>query len=118
MTTSTFYIWNTKTDESFDTIEGKFYGPNWSPELSEKNELEILIANDPTKFENCLIINKVEMPTRYVICDETANTGKPYISEDLSNTGDYDSAWQFDNKKDAQKVIDDNNWEWAYIEEI
>jgi len=55
---------------------------------------------------------------KYVICDKTANTGKPYISEDLSNTGDYDSAWQFETKEAAEKVIQDSKWDWAYVEEI
>lgn len=55
---------------------------------------------------------------RYVICDKTENTGKPYIAEDLSNTGDYDSAWIFKTQEAAQKVIESSNWDWAYIEEI
>jgi hypothetical protein len=55
---------------------------------------------------------------RYVICDKTANTGKPYIAEDLTNTGDYDSAWIFNSKEEADKVIEASNWDWAYTEEI
>lgn len=58
------------------------------------------------------------MKTKYIICDKTANTGKIYLSEDLSNTGDSDSAWQFNTKEEAQTVIDNSNWDWAYVEEI
>jgi hypothetical protein len=57
-------------------------------------------------------------PVRYVICDKTENTARPYIAEDLSNTGDYDSAWIFNTKEDAQNVIDAYNWDWAFAEEI
>jgi hypothetical protein len=57
--------------------------------------------------------------TKFVICDKTENSGKPYISDDLSNTGDYNSAWQFDTKEAAEKVIFNSDWtEWAYVEEI
>jgi len=51
----------------------------------------------------------------FVIADKTENSGKPYIAEDLSNTGDMDSAWQFATEAEAQAVIDASNWEWAYI---
>jgi hypothetical protein len=57
---ATFYIWNTKTDESFDTNEMKFYGANWDVELEEKSYLETVMANHPEKFENCVIIDKSE----------------------------------------------------------
>ena len=56
--------------------------------------------------------------TKFVICDKTENSGKPYIAEDLSNTGDYTSAWQFDTMEAAKKVIKDSDWDWAYVEEI
>jgi|LakMenEpi03Aug12_release.lakeMendotaPanAssembly.Ray.scaffolds.fasta_scaffold3489799_2 hypothetical protein len=59
-TTATFYIWNTKTDESFDTNENRFYSASWDVELEEKSYLETVIANDPAKFENCKIVNKYE----------------------------------------------------------
>jgi hypothetical protein len=55
---------------------------------------------------------------RFVICDKTENTNNPYIAEDLSNTGNYDSAWIFKTKEDAQKQIDNACWDWAYVEEI
>ena len=55
---------------------------------------------------------------RYVICDSTENSGKPYIAEDSSNTGDLSSAWIFKTEEDAQKVIDNANWDWAYIMEV
>lgn len=58
MTTSTFYIWNTQTDESFDTNEMRFYSNSWEVELEEKSYLETVIANHPEKFENCIIVNK------------------------------------------------------------
>jgi len=52
----------------------------------------------------------------YVIYDNTANTGKPYISDDGSNTGDETSARQFTTEKEAQEVIDNSEWgEWASV---
>lgn len=71
-------------------------------------------ANGNGYDESDFIVEQV----RYVICDKTENTGKPYIAEDLSNTGDIHSAWQFDTKEAADKVIADSNWDWAYTEEI
>lgn len=58
MTTSTFYIWNTKTDESFDTNEMRFYSASWEVELEEKDYLEIVMKNNPELFENCIIVDK------------------------------------------------------------
>ena len=50
------YIRNTKTDESFDTMEMKFYPNNWEPELEEdKDYLQSLIDEDPEKFKDCEI---------------------------------------------------------------
>ena len=58
MTTATFYIWNTKTDESFDTNENRFYSASWEVELEEKSYLETVMDNSPEKFENCIIVDK------------------------------------------------------------
>ena len=63
------------------------------------------------------IKTNIENSVKFVICNKTENSGKPYISEYLSNTEDINSAWQFDTKEDAQKVIDIADWDWAYIEE-
>lgn len=59
----------------------------------------------------------MENSVKFVICDKTENSGKPYISEDLSNTGDINSAWQFETKEAAEKVISDSGLDWAYVEE-
>ena len=56
---ATFYIWNTKTDENFDTNEMRFYSNSWEVELEEKSYLEMVMANHPEKFENCKIVNKL-----------------------------------------------------------
>jgi hypothetical protein len=57
------------------------------------------------------------MKTQFLICDKTENSGKPYIAECGSNTGDPESAMKFDSKKDAEKYIKDNEWsEWAYVD--
>ena len=38
------YILNTKTDQSFDTMEMKFYNSNWEPEFKDdKNYLQLSI---------------------------------------------------------------------------
>ena len=58
MTTATFYIWNTKTDESFDTNEMRFYSASWEVELEEKDYLEIVMKNNSELFENCIIVDK------------------------------------------------------------
>ena len=58
MTTSTFYIWNKKTDESFDTNEMIFYPASWGVELEEKSYLETVMTNYPEKFDNCVIVDK------------------------------------------------------------
>lgn len=55
---------------------------------------------------------------KFIICDNTQNTGKPYIAEDLSNTGDYNSAWIFNTEEEAQEVISNSNWDWAYVEQF
>ena len=55
---------------------------------------------------------------KFVICDSTDNSFKPYISEDLSNTGDSSSAWKFDTIAEAQKTIDNAGWDWAYVQDI
>ena len=53
-----FYILNTKTDQSFDTNEMRFYPSNWTPEFEEDRfYLERLMKNDPEKFENCIIVS-------------------------------------------------------------
>jgi hypothetical protein len=58
MKKATFYIWNTKTDESFDINEMRFYSASWEVELEEKKYLEMVMANHPEKFENCIIVDK------------------------------------------------------------
>lgn len=56
-----FYILNTKTDKSFDTMENKFYGSNWQPAYEDDREwLQGMIDEDPEKFENC-IVEEVEI---------------------------------------------------------
>jgi len=54
---ATYYILNQKTDESFDTNEMRFYSASWEIELEEKSYLETLIKSNPSKFENCKIVN-------------------------------------------------------------
>lgn len=54
-----FYILNTKTDESLDTMEMEFYSSNWEPEPEEdKSYLQGLIDADPEKFKNCIVVQK------------------------------------------------------------
>jgi hypothetical protein len=58
MKTSTFYILNTKNDETFDTNEMRFYSASWEVELEEKHYLEMVISSNPENFENCIIVNR------------------------------------------------------------
>jgi len=56
---TSYYILNTKTDQSFDTMEMKFYSNNWNPEMEEDKEyLEGLINRDPERFENCIVASR------------------------------------------------------------
>jgi len=50
---------------------------------------------DCTIHKNIRDKRKIEVieDAKWVICDTTENYGKPYVAEDLSNTGDSDSAW-------------------------
>jgi len=86
----------------------KFSGGLFNHKLKKVKQINI---NHNLKNEN------MENLLKFVICDKTENSGRPYISEDLSNTGDINSAWQFETKEAAEKVITDSNWEWAFVEE-
>lgn len=55
---NSFYIWNTKTDESFDPNENRFYSASWDVELEEKSYLATIIKNSPERFENCIIVDR------------------------------------------------------------
>jgi hypothetical protein len=57
---ATFYIWNTKTDGSFDTNENRFYSASWEVQLEEKEYLETIMSSDPEKFKDCKIVNKLD----------------------------------------------------------
>lgn len=51
-----FYIWNTKTDQHYDTMDEKFYDSSWTPNYEQDKEfLQYLIDTYPEKFENCVI---------------------------------------------------------------
>lgn len=54
---ASFYIWNTKTDQNFDTKENRFYSSSWEVELEEKSYLESVIESDKERFENCIIVD-------------------------------------------------------------
>ena len=56
------------------------------------------------------------MKTYFLIADSTSNTGKEYISEDHSNTGDQTSAKLFKTEEDAKDHINSQDWgDWAYV---
>ena len=51
-----FYIRNTKTDQSYDIFDEKFYDSNWTPNYEQdKKYLQYLIESYPEKFEDCVI---------------------------------------------------------------
>lgn len=51
-----YYIRNTRTDQTFDTYENKFFSSNWQPEYAkEKSDLESLMKEDKEKFKDCII---------------------------------------------------------------
>ena len=56
------------------------------------------------------------MNTYYLIADQTSNSGKEYISDDHSNTGDETSAKLFKTEEEAKAYITEQNWsDWAYV---
>ena len=56
MKTANSYIRNTKTDETFDTMEGKFYPSNWESTLETLEYVKQLFNSDVELFENCEIV--------------------------------------------------------------
>ncbi len=59
------------------------------------------------------------MKTKFIICDNTENTGKPYITENFKNTGCLENAWAFSTEEEAISVIKNCSWEdWAYVQEF
>jgi hypothetical protein len=55
----------------------------------------------------------------YVICDNTNNDNRPYITDNHENTGTIEGAIKFDSLEEANNYIKDNNWEsWAYVNKI
>ena len=56
------------------------------------------------------------MNTYYLVADSSSNTGKEYISEDHSNTGDETSAKLFKTEDDAKDWIKSQGFgDWAYV---
>jgi|GEM_PF-3640514 len=56
------------------------------------------------------------MNTYFLIADQTSNSGKEYISDDHSNTGDKTSAKLFKTEEEAKAYITEQNWsDWAYV---
>jgi len=56
------------------------------------------------------------MNTYFLIADSTSNTGKEYISEDGSNTGDETSAKLFKTEEETKDYINSQDWsDWAYV---
>lgn len=58
------------------------------------------------------------MEKQFVIQDLTA-TDKKYIGENGENVNLVENAKVYDSEQEAQKVIEDNNWQsWAWVEDI
>jgi hypothetical protein len=56
ITNGIFVIRNTKTDQTFDTTEMKFFASNWEPEYTiDRTYLEMIMNNYSEQFENCVI---------------------------------------------------------------
>jgi len=53
---------------------------------------------------------------RFVIYDNTDNSNKPYLAEDLHNTGDPECAWIFKTEEEAEEVIKNSGFQdWASV---
>lgn len=50
-----YYIQNEETQKYYDTDDEKWYPDNWVPTLDTKEYLEMLMDNNPEKFEGCTI---------------------------------------------------------------
>jgi len=56
------------------------------------------------------------MNTYFLIADSSSNTGKEYISEDHSNTGDETSAKLFKTEDETKDWIKSQGFgDWAYV---
>ena len=56
--------------------------------------------------------------TKFYICDSSQNSGKPYLcANTYENSGVKDGSLCFETKKEAEKFISQNGWDWAFIEE-
>ena len=54
-----YYIRNTKTDESYDPYEMKFFPNNWEPDwVDDRLELVKILDSNPEKFKDCVIEKK------------------------------------------------------------
>jgi len=52
-----YTIVNQKTQKHYDTNEEKFLNESWNRTLDKREYLELLISNNPEKFQDCEIEN-------------------------------------------------------------
>jgi len=57
MKNETFTIVKKGTDTHFDTNDRRFYAGNWDRTGDTREYLEMLMSNDPEKFEGCEIVD-------------------------------------------------------------
>ena len=100
-----FQVTNTINDsvETFNTMNG--VNEHIASEIKWFNSLSENENNNGYDESDFIIEEQY-----FVICDKTDNSGKPYISDDGSNTGDICSARKYDTEIKALKVVKNNKW--------
>ena len=59
MKNETFTIVKKGTDTHYDTNDERFYNSNWERTQDSKEYLEMIMRNNPEKFEGCIIENNL-----------------------------------------------------------
>ncbi len=64
-------------------------------------------------------MKKDKVTPRFVIVDNSDNSFKPYLTEDLHNTGDPECAWIFESEAEAEEMIKNSGLQdWASVMEL
>jgi len=56
-TKETFTIVKKGTDTHYDTNDERFYSGSWERTQDKKEYLEMIMKNNPEKFDGCVIVN-------------------------------------------------------------
>lgn len=121
-----YYIRNTKNDQSFDLNENKFFANNWTPEYySDKEYLESVIASDPEKFKNCEVVEVGEPATFDIQFDSDEDSDSKGFNLSLEEAKDYistnngtNNSYFSDYKGGTVSIVDNETGEIVYSTEV